>query len=80
MSPARRACVLASVMMGVLVTAVFVWVMPCGVDDLCGINKELFMGDAPIDSYEDSWMQVFNNIGTKYFVVIRVKNAIINVI
>ena len=67
MSPARRACVLASVMFGVLVTVVFVWVMPCGVDDLCGVTKAatLYPGIAGSFShdYRSTWMQVLENTG-----------------
>ncbi|KAF2368959.1 hypothetical protein FHG87_000295 [Trinorchestia longiramus] len=69
MSPSRRACVLASVMFGVLVTVVFVWVMPCGVDDLCGVVHTSpdsilpgSLGPHP-DHLDDAWMRVFSGIG-----------------
>lgn len=31
MSPARRACFIASIMLGILVVATFLWVLPCDV-------------------------------------------------
>ncbi|XP_018020467.1 uncharacterized protein LOC108676832 [Hyalella azteca] len=64
MSPARRACVLATVMLGVLVTVVFVWIMPCGVDDLCGVPHNNGPHDGQLSAdYDDAWMQVLDGIG-----------------
>lgn len=42
MSPARRACFIASIMFGVLVVATFLWVLPCDVQPCEG---DMGLGD-----------------------------------
>ena len=46
MSPARRACFIASIMFGILVVATFLWVLPCDVQPCEG---ELAMRDTKWD-------------------------------
>ena len=48
-------------------TVVFVWVMPCGVDDLCGVTKVTGVFPEAVEelsnNYKDIWMQVVENTG-----------------